>query len=149
MRALGLAVAFALLVPAAGAAAQTPADSAAIRATAKDYIQGWYDADAPRMERSLYTGLAKRIVVRDPATRRSRVDNTTATELVRDTGTGEKAPPNMQRQDITILDIFQNMAMVKVVASGWVDYMHMGKIDGQWKIVNVMWAEEPAPQRRP
>lgn len=149
MRAIGLAVAFALLVPAAGAAAQTPADSAAIRAAATDYIQGWYDNDAPRMERSLHSGLAKRIVVRDPATRRSQVENLTAAELVRATGAGQKAPANMRRQDITILDIFQNMAMVKLVASGWVDYMHMGKIDGQWKIVNVMWDEERAPQRRP
>lgn len=149
MRALGLAAALALFVPAAGAAAQTPADSAAIRAAATDYIQGWYDADAPRMERSLHTGLAKRIVVRDPATRRSRVDNLTAAELVRDTGTGEKAAANMRRQDITILDVFQNMASVKLVASGWVDYMHLGKIDGQWKIVNVMWDQERAPQRRP
>ncbi|HEU0079429.1 MAG TPA: nuclear transport factor 2 family protein [Longimicrobiaceae bacterium] len=148
MRALGLAVAFALLVP-AGAAAQTPADSAAIRATVTDYIQGWYDTDAPRMERSLHTGLAKRIVVRDPATRRSAVENLTAAELVSNTGSGEKAPANMRRQDITILDIFQNMATVKLVASGWVDYMHLGKIDGQWKIVNVMWDEERAPQRRP
>lgn len=146
MRAIGLAAVLALLAPAAGAA-QTAADSAAIRAAATDYIQGWYDADAARMERSLHTGLAKRIVVRDPATRRSRVDNLTAAELVRDTGTGEKAAPNMRRQDITILDIFQNMATVKLVASGWVDYMHLGKIDGEWKIVNVMWDQERAPRR--
>lgn len=147
MRALGLAAAFALLVPTAGAA-QTPADSAAIRAAATDYIQGWYDADAARMERSLHPALAKRIVVRDPATRRSGVANTTARQLVQDTGENEKAPADRQRQDITILDIYQNMASVKVVASGWVDYMHLGRFDGEWKIVNVMWDEEPAPRRQ-
>jgi hypothetical protein len=149
MRAVGIAAAFALLAPAAGAAAQAPADSAAIRATVTDYIQGWYDADAPRMERSLYPGLAKRIVGGGPATRGSRVESLSAAELVRDTGAGTKAPPNRRRQDITILDVFQNMATVKLVASGWVDYMHLGKIDGQWKIVNVMWDQERSPPRRP
>lgn len=148
MRAVGIAAAFALIVPTAGAA-QTPADSAAIRATVTDYIQGWYDADAPRMERSLYPGLAKRIVGRDPATRGSRVASLTAAELVRDTGAGKRTPAGRQRQDITILDVFQDMATVKLVASGWVDYMHLGRIDGQWKIVNVMWDQERAPPRRP
>jgi hypothetical protein len=148
MRAVGLALAAALLVPATRAAAQTAADSAAIRAAATDYIQGWYDADAPRMERSLYTGLAKRIVGRDRATRRSVVENLTAAELVRGAGEQQKAAPDQRRQDITILDVFQNMATVKLVASGWVDYMHLGKIDGQWKIVNVMWDVERPPQRR-
>jgi hypothetical protein len=23
--------------------------------------------------------------------------------------------------------------------SGWIDYMHMAKWNGQWKIVNVLW----------
>jgi hypothetical protein len=28
---------------------------------------------------------------------------------------------------------------VRVDAHGWVDYMHLGKIDGEWKIINVLW----------
>ncbi|HEY7728879.1 MAG TPA: nuclear transport factor 2 family protein, partial [Candidatus Eisenbacteria bacterium] len=63
MRILFVAVALAgLAVP---AAAQTAADSAAIRATALDYIEGWYTGDAARMERALHPGLAKRIVQRN------------------------------------------------------------------------------------
>ena len=44
----------ALLLSAMGAApahAQTAADSAAIRATALDYAEGWYTADGERMRR--------------------------------------------------------------------------------------------------
>ena len=37
--------------------AQTAADSAAIRATALDYIEGFYTGDAARMERALHTDL--------------------------------------------------------------------------------------------
>lgn len=40
-------------------------DSAAIRATALDYIDGWYTGDAARMERALHPELVKRIVMTD------------------------------------------------------------------------------------
>ena len=39
---------------------------AAIRATALDYIEGWYAGDAARMERALHPELAKRICETDP-----------------------------------------------------------------------------------
>jgi hypothetical protein len=46
--------------------AQTAADSAALRATARDYIDGWYSGDGERMERALHPRLAKRLVYVDP-----------------------------------------------------------------------------------
>jgi len=146
MRVLGFVAVLALLAPVSGARAQTAADSAAIVAAATDYIQGWYEADAPRMQRALHPGLAKRIVVTDPATQRNVVHHTSAAQLVQDTGENEKAPPARQRKDITILDIFETMAAVKIIADGWVDYMHLGKVNGNWVIVNVMWADGPVPQ---
>jgi hypothetical protein len=27
--------------------------------------------------------------------------------------------------------------------SGWVDYMHIGKVDGRWVIINVLWETKP------
>ena len=55
-----------LLVAASPLAAQAAADSADIRATALDYIDGYYTGDAVRMERALHPDLAKRIVMTDP-----------------------------------------------------------------------------------
>src|SRR5262245_52406842 len=42
------------------------ADLAAIKQTALDYIEGWYEGSAERMERALHPELAKRIVRTDP-----------------------------------------------------------------------------------
>jgi len=39
----------------------TEADKAAIRQTALDYIEGWYEGNSERMERALHPDLAKRI----------------------------------------------------------------------------------------
>ena len=43
---------------------QPSADADAIKQTALDYIEGWYEGNAERMERALHPELAKRIVLR-------------------------------------------------------------------------------------
>jgi hypothetical protein len=126
--------------------AQTAADSAAIRATALDYIEGWYTADAARMERALHPELAKRIVQNDERGR-SRLGQQSAMTLVAGTrsGGGKDTPPAQQIKDVKILDIFGNSASVRADMSGWIDYMHMAKWNGQWRIVNVLWELKPRP----
>lgn len=44
---------------------------------------------------------------------------------------GSGTPPQRQLKDVTILDVFGNAASVKVVASDWVDYMHIVKFNGR------------------
>jgi len=126
------------------AAAQTPADSAAIRATALDYIEGFYTGDAERMERALHDDLKKRIVERKPG-EPEVLSEMTATQLVEMTarGGGSGMPDELKVSDVSILDIHGNMASVKIVAGAWVDYMHIALVDGDWKIVNVLWEMLP------
>ena len=49
--------------------AQSAADTAAIRAAALDYIEGWYAGNAGRMERAVHPDLAKRIMNTNSAPR--------------------------------------------------------------------------------
>jgi putative lumazine-binding protein len=129
-----------VLVPLARA--QSASDSAGIRATALDYIDGWYSADAPRMERALHPHLAKRLVYSDSAGHSHLVD-LTALELVQGTGRHPAAPATERREDIRILDIFGNAAMAKIDATGWVDYLELIKWNGRWVIINVVWENRP------
>jgi hypothetical protein len=124
--------------------AQSPADAAAIKQTALDYIEGWYEGNPERMERALHPELAKRIVRTNPEGM-SRLDQMGAMTLVRYTrsGGGKNTPKEKQQKDVTILDVFQNAASVKVIASEWIDYLHMAKVNGQWVIVNVLWELKP------
>ena len=127
--------------------AQTPvadADKAAIKQTALDYIEGWYEGNAERMERALHPELAKRIV-RSNAEGRSRLDQMSAMSLVQGTrrGGGKDTPKEKQQKDVTILDVFENAAIVKVVASDWIDYLHIAKYNRQWVIVNVLCELKP------
>ena len=56
---------------------------------------------------------------------------------------GKDTPKEKQQKDVTILDVFENAASVKVVASDWIDYLHMAKSNGKWVIVNVLWELKP------
>ena len=136
---------FVLLAAPSMARAQTAADSTAIRATALDYVEGWYEGSAERMSRALHPELVKRIVVSDTATRRSVLQNMGASALVNGArhGWGKETPDDRRQKDVTILDIFGNAASVKAVMAGWIDYLHLARWNGQWRIVNVLWELKP------
>lgn len=126
------------------------ADRDAIEATALDYIVGWYEGDAKRMESALYPELAKRVLMYDAASERGRLDHMGAMRLVQRTAARQdRATPTSDRQqDVEILDVFGNAASVKVVAADWIDYLHMSRINGEWKIVNVLWELKPEAKKR-
>jgi hypothetical protein len=129
-----------------GSQAQTTvsdADKAAITQTALDYIEGWYEGNAERMERALHPDLAKRIVRVSPDN--NRFDQMSALTLVQGVkrGGGKQTPKEKQQKDVTILDVFENAASIKIVASDWIDYLHVAKFNGRWVIINVLWELKP------
>ena len=135
-----------VMVPTAAIQAQARADSAAIRATALDYAEGWYDGNGDRMARALHPELVKRIVVRDTTTGKTMVQGMGASVLVNSTrhGYGKETPKDKQQKDVTVLDVFANAASAKVVMADWIDYMQLAKVDGRWLIVNVLWERKPS-----
>ncbi|UCF39868.1 MAG: nuclear transport factor 2 family protein [Gemmatimonadota bacterium] len=148
-RVLAAAVAFGIAV-AGQAQAQTAADSAGIRGAALDYIEGWYAGDAARMERAVHPELAKRIVVVNPQAGESMLRTMTAEELVgaTDAGYGARTPLDVRRTDVRILDIYENVASVRVDAHDWIDYLHIARWNDRWVIVNVLWELTPEAKRR-
>ena len=132
--------ALALLAIARPVTGQTPDDSTGIRNAALDYIEGWYSANAERMERALHPALVKRIQNSDTLGN-VWIREMGASELVRGTrsGGGSRTPPAQQRKDVRILDIFQNTATVRIDASTWIDYLQLVKWRGRWVILNVLW----------
>ena len=125
--------------------AQSATDSAGIRAAALDYIEGWYEGNAERMERALHPELAKRIVNTDPRNGRSNLGQMSALSLINGVkrGGGKDTPVAQQRKEVKILDIFGNTASVRVDAVSWVDYLHIARSNGRWVIVNVLWENRP------
>jgi len=148
MRKTFLLIAFTFLIISTAVAQTSPTDdNAAITKTALNYIEGWYEADAARMESALHPELAKRMIYTDPKTGRSQFNHMGAMAGVEGTrrGGGNKTPKERQLKEITILDRYEGAAVVKIVASDWIDYLSVAKFNGEWKIINVLWELKPKP----
>ena len=117
------------------------ADTEAIKQAVSDYIEGWYEGNAERMERCLHPDLAKREVSVHPQTGRSMLSPVSTTWMVEFTraGGGIDTPEEERNYEVTILDIWKDIASVRMVASGFTDYLHLARLNGEWMIVNALW----------
>jgi hypothetical protein len=131
----------------ARADAQSTADSTAIRQAALDYIEGWYLGDAARMERALHPELVKRIVRAD-SSGGDWIASMGASQLIAGarSGYGREIPAEQQKTDVTILDVFQNVASARIDAGPWIDYLQLARVNDRWVIVNVLWEMLPPAQ---
>ena len=129
-------------VVAEGTAAESnAADAPAVKQACLDYVEGWYEGNAERMEHALHPALQKRIVEIDPASGKDRLREMSAKTLVQYTreGGGSDTPKESQQKDITVFDVYRDEASAKVVFRDWVDYLHLARFDGRWVIMNVLW----------
>lgn len=133
-----------LAVFAIGGFAQNDADREGIKRAALNYAEGWYEGNADKMESALSPDLAKRIV-RNNDKGQSNLNQMTAMSLVQGTrtGYGKSTPKEEQQKDVTILDVFGGAATVKLEMRDWIDYLHVGKFNGKWVIINVLWETKP------
>lgn len=133
-----------LVIVLSACAIAAPGDREAIREAALNYIEGWYEGDGARMESALHPELAKRMVFTTEHDR-SELHRMGAMTLVQRTRNGGgKNTPNEQRiKRVKILDIYENAASVRVEAAKWIDYLHLAKWNGEWKIINVLWELKP------
>lgn len=119
------------------------ADQAGILAAVQDYIQGWYQIVPERMERCLHPQLAKRLVRETPQAGTALVEIGAATLVGYVQDRVGSAPPAVQLQAIDILGVYEGIASVRAEMNEWVDFLHLGRFDGEWKIVNAIWALKP------
>jgi len=144
MRKLILLVAAVVLLPAA-ASAQGDADREGVRAAVLDYVEGIYEVDASRIERSVHPELAKRgfFVEKGEAAYSPHV--MTFQQLVdlaksynKDGHVKKDAP-----KEVVIFDVSDQTASAKLTAVWGIDYIHLAKYEGKWKFVNVLWQTPP------
>lgn len=109
-------------------------DAAEIEAVARDYIEGWYAGNVERMDRALHAELVKRIPQSEDPDSLREVTKTRMIELTADGG-GDTPDPDME---IDIYDIATDIATARVVSPEYVDYLHLVKTSGGWKIANVL-----------
>jgi hypothetical protein len=123
---------------------QSKSDSLQIKEAALNYVEGFYTGDFKRVEKAVHPELAKRIVVKDESGHFA-LKNMGASDLVFSAARFKKADDQSGqpfKAEVIIYDISKDIATVKLTQNKmqFFDYLHFAKINGEWKIVNVLWA---------
>jgi hypothetical protein len=125
-------------------AAQAPTDRDGVRQAALDYVEGIYNVQPERIQRSVHPTLVKRGFYKKDATAPYVEMPMTYEQLVALAGNWNKGGKrDTSVKEVTVLDVLDQTATAKVTASWGIDYMLLGKYDGQWKIVQILWQSHP------
>jgi Putative lumazine-binding len=105
----------------------------AITQAVLDYFEGWFESDVARMERALHPDLAKRQAG-------EQLGITTKPRMVELTGQGEgEADRADGRVDVTVHDVYGDIATVTVDSATYHEYLHLVRTSGGWRIANALW----------
>ena len=110
-------------------------DSTAVRATVTNYIEAYYTGDARRMQQTLHPSYLKHMLHGQIPVRQK-----SAAQMVQEVRSHGPAdiPQAQKTEQVSVLDVAGTIASAKLVTPGWVDYMTLCKVDGEWKILSVV-----------
>ena len=124
------------------AAEHSASEEEAVRAAVLDYVEGIYEVDPSRVERSVHSELWKRGFARrsdeDPYTELKMTFEQLVELAAKYNKDGSRVPEGSPKE-VIVYEILDQTASVKLIASWGIDYMHLAKYDGKWKIVHVLW----------
>jgi hypothetical protein len=134
-----------------GAEVQTGPDETdrlEVEGTALDYIEGAYSGNAERMGRALHPELNKVLLNRHPQTGEPFLYKMGASSLIEGTRAGlGNLEEDKRNIEVEIYDISHDMAAVKVTSAMYVDHLQIARVNGDWKIINVLWVPNPDAPR--
>lgn len=150
-RSIFLALAFMLLAVPVAAQQDANADREAVRQAVLDYVEGVYNVQPERIERSVSPNLAKLGFYRPATETDYRPGRSMAFQQLVEVAKTYNKEGKLRKdapKDIQIYEVLDRTASVKLTAEWGIDYMHLAKMDGKWMIVNVLWQSHP-PKSNP
>lgn len=145
MTALSLAVMLLLGAPAKKTQAANPAtDKAAVYQAALDYVEGVYEVNAAKIEKSVHPNLTKYGFMRGQNGQYGPPAAMTYQQLLGVVASWNKdGKRDLSIKKVEVLDVLDQTAVAKVTAQWGIDYMQLAKYNGQWKIINIVWQTHP------
>lgn len=116
----------------------TSNENAAITAVAQNYMDAYYTADPARMQKALHPDFHKRTL--HAVNGHTEISEDTAQSMVEGVrlGSGKEIPAGERVKKIEVLDVYRDAASVKVITGRWIDYMHLSKLNGEWRVLDVV-----------
>jgi hypothetical protein len=113
-------------------------ENRAITAVAQNYMDAYYTANPSLMQKTLHPEFHKRTL--RTVNGQTQITEDTAQSMVEGVGlgSGRYIPRNERVRSIEVLDVYRDAASVKVVTGRWIDYMHLSKLNGEWRVLDVV-----------
>ena len=140
-----LAAAVAFVIGSVTARPQSSDERERVRQAVLDYVEGVYQVEPARIERSVHPDLSKRGFWREKGKdgyTTGKMSFAALVEVAKNWNKSGKLPKDAPKE-ITIFEVQDQTASAKLVANWGTDYFHLAKFDGKWMIVNVLWQSPP------
>ena len=116
-----------------------------VYAAIEDYVLGLYEVAPERIERSVHSSLHKigyyeyngEAYNHVPMTYQQLYDLAAKWNKA-----GDQVDDNSPKE-IEIYEVHDKTASAKLTAKWGIDFMHLSKVDGRWKIMNIIWQSDP------
>lgn len=105
-----------------------------------DLIAGWYGGDASKMADFMHESFIKKGVLMSPSTGKTVTTSHDKDEFIAAVAAERELSPE-EEWDISAKTVHLrgNIATVEVQSRDLVDVCQLGKINGEWQIMNVIW----------
>ena len=140
-----LAAAVVFVIGSVTARPQSSDERECVRQAVLDYVEGVYQVEPARIERSVHPDLSKRGFWREKGMdgyTTGKMSFAALVEVAKNWNKSGKLPKDAPKE-ITIFEVQDQTASAKLVADWGTDYFHLAKFDGKWMIVNVLWQSPP------
>jgi len=122
-------------------------ENKAIKKTILNYIENFFENNFDEMNKSLHPRLSKRGLNQNGTTLSGDFPPRKLKELM---STKPKFVLKRQNNVVENISVFGNMASASLLTGypnvRWVEYIHLVKLGGDWKMINVFWEFEKKKQ---
>lgn len=126
----------------------TDPDKVSLSAAARDYLAAMAGKNAQAVQEVLHPAVSFRVVGVAPAASRLIVQDALADYVVDLVEAGRMPlPPEAGGTGaVTVLDAYEDIAAVKLSAGPFLQYAHLGRLAGRWRVINTLTFVQPPPK---
>lgn len=112
-------------------------DIDAITSVALDYLEGYVSGDSQRHLRSYHPEAIKRRYTKDDDGIFGIVS--LSPQTMADYAATESGTNTDGQIEVIVDDVYEDIASVRVYSDRWVDFLHIVKARGEWRLFHVTW----------
>jgi hypothetical protein len=120
-------------------AEEESADAKAIQAAVTDYVEGWFSTDPERLSKAMHPNLSKVTIKKVPNASTEYLDIMSRNALVAFTKNNKDWVKGKKGRTVKIVFQDEQFAVVHAVSDDFYDICGLVKLNGEWKIVHVLW----------